>query len=100
MDRLSSRTSPFEALAIVCLVSVILVTATIAVRIGLPGLVEQFSGVELTAFVRWRRSDRIFTAWAKSAAEAMARGAWLLLLQLGEDSPWDKSLVWTTRPSD
>lgn len=52
MDRLSSGTSPVEALAIVCLVSAILVTATIAVRFGFPGLVELFSGDELTAFVR------------------------------------------------
>lgn len=52
MDRLSSRTSQVEALAIVCLVSAILVTAAIAVRFGCPGLVELFSGPQLTAFVR------------------------------------------------
>jgi hypothetical protein len=52
MDRQTSRTSPVEALAIVCLVSAILVTTTLVVRFGSPGVVALFSGVELTAFVR------------------------------------------------
>lgn len=52
MDRLSSRTSPVEALAIVCLVSVILLATTLVVRFGCPGVVELFSGPQLTAFVR------------------------------------------------
>lgn len=52
MDRLSSRTSPVEALAIVCLVSVVLVTTALVVRFGCSGVVELFSGPQLTAFVR------------------------------------------------
>ena len=52
MDRLSSRTSQVEALAIVCLVSVILFATTLVVQFGCPGVVELFSGVQLTAFVQ------------------------------------------------
>jgi hypothetical protein len=51
MDRLSSRTSQLEALAIVCLVSVILFATTLVVQFVCPGVVALFSGAELTAFV-------------------------------------------------
>lgn len=51
MDRLSSRTSQVEALAIVCLVSVILFATMLVVQFGFPGVVALFSDAQLTAFV-------------------------------------------------
>lgn len=52
MERLSSRTGVAEVLAIVCLVGVVVVGATLALRNGFPGVAAAYSDVQLTSFVR------------------------------------------------